>query len=159
MRVTTTTSAKVDWALYANDSLFTLLTKEFKSCVRTDKTYNESELFPGITKPTVLDALTNTILGSDKSVFDVYADDDTIKSVLDHIQIGQSAGEKPPAGKGSLNTVQDVTQSVDCTTYMTPETQYYFLAAARNTQGSEYSFKAVGNVHLPDTEPPQFLSK
>lgn len=162
VQVTTTTSAKLDWALYANDSLFPLLLSEFKPLVRDDKKKeydaNESKLFPGITQPTVLDALTTTIMGSKKSVFDVYANDETIKSVLEHIQVGQSAGEKPYAGKGSLDMVQNQMQAVDCTKYMTPETQYYFLAAARNTQGSEYSFKAVGNVHLPDTEPPQFLS-
>ncbi len=111
--------------------------------------------------PTVLDALLTSMPGSQQSVFDHYiaVDSAAYQEVLGRIQ-GQITGDVNYAGRGQLpyNPLPaNTARSVDCTQYMLPETQYYFLAAARNDQGSIYGFKAVKNVHIPDKEAPEFI--
>lgn len=164
--VETSTDSETNWILYANDSLFDLLKKPFYDYVNEVEEYknNYKSMFPQYStddtykEATVLDALLNNAAsGSESSVFDLYANTTAYNEVLGRIQ-GKITGGVNYAGRGEISLKQATPQSVDCTKYMTAETQYYFLAAARNTQGSEYSFKAVGNVHLPDSVPPQFLS-
>jgi hypothetical protein len=163
----TSTDSETSWILYANNSLFPLLKKPFYDYVKADKKTdyqnNYKTMFPEYNtdstyaKATVLDALLNNAAnGSQYSVFDVYADTAAYNEVLGRI-MGTITGGVNYADRGTIKLNQNAPGYVDCTDAMTGVTQYYFLAAARNAQGSEYSFKAVGNVHLPDTKPPQLV--
>lgn len=159
VNVTTTTPADLNWILYAYDQQFPMLKKEFSTYLKdpTDQTWQK--YFPNLatTQPTVLDALLTSITGSNRSVFDEYANETAYKEVLGRIK-GEITGGVEYAGRGELGLKENTPVPVDCTKYMTAETQYYFLAAARNTQGSIYGFKAVENVHMPDQQPPEFKS-
>lgn len=172
--VKTTTPAEVSWILYAYDETFSMLNESFYGYIQAEKqaAYQKewTTYFPNMDPasgnpannkntyqtPTVLDALLASMPGG-KSVFDELANDIAREEVLGRIQ-GQITGGVEYAGRGELTLKENTPTPVDCTKFMTQETQYYFLAAARNTQGSIYGFKAVGNVHMPDKQPPQFLS-
>lgn len=171
VNVKTTTPSQMNWILYANDSLFPMLGESFLGYVLSEKKAdyesNWETYFPSIvaekdstaSTPTVLDALLTTMNdGSYKSVFDEYANEIAYDEVLGRIT-GQVTGDVEYAGRGGPEALKENTPfPVDCTDIMTPETQYYFLAAARNENGTAYGFKAVGNVHLPDKTPPEFKS-
>lgn len=166
VNVTTNTPAEINWILYANDSLFPMLKHSFRSYIKDGMvdtyTANWATYFPDIaadtnnpSAPTVLDALLSSMPGDGKSVFDEFANNTAYNEVLARIQ-GQTTGTVEFAGRGQATLKENTPVAIDCTKYMTPETQYYFLAAARNAQGSIYGFKAVGNVHIPDSNPPEF---
>ncbi|MCI8524446.1 MAG: S-layer homology domain-containing protein [Oscillospiraceae bacterium] len=169
VNVKTSTSAEMQWALYATDSLFTMLTEKFDSYVDSTKqtAYEDRKdtLFPASnaassTKPanypTVLDALIASVSNGGKSVFDEYANQTAYDEVLARIK-GERTDGKPYAGRGGPTDMAPNTAiSVNCDNYMTPETRYYFLAAARNSQGSIYGFRAVENVRKVDTTPPVY---
>ena len=89
------------------------------------------------------------------SWLDYYGSDTLKKDVSEYI-LRSSAGGGSPAGQGSMVTEKDQSESVDFTNDMNEVsgTLYYCLAAARNVLGGEYSFKAVSDVHIPDTETP-----
>ena len=64
---------------------------------------------------------------------------------------------------GSLETEMAQIEFVDFTNAMQSgeaanATYFYCLATAQNALGSGYSFKAVENVHIPDTEPPYLIT-
>ncbi|MCI8477805.1 MAG: S-layer homology domain-containing protein [Oscillospiraceae bacterium] len=170
---TTTTPAVMHWVLYANDSLFAILKQPFATTGGTttdgssylahvdstkaaDYDNKKSTLFPGNDKPTVLDALLTSMPGNNYSVFDEYANQAVRDEVLGRIMGTITGGVEYAGREQDLPMDQNRLKSYECTKYMTPNTQYYFIAAARNAQGTEYSFKAVGNVHIPDKEPPVF---
>lgn len=170
--VTTTTDADVSWVLYARNSLPSELktgtptgssdSRSFLQYIEDSAKISEFETnyktyFPSAKssyEPTVLDALLTTIRNSDQSVFDYYAGDKIYNIVLNYIQLSISSTY---AGAGDLTTEQGLPDSVDCTEDMSDETQYYFIAMAKNTQGQMYHFKAIENIHKPDTTPPQLL--
>lgn len=172
VNVTTTTDADVEWALYARNSLPSELkigtptsgTDPRSFLQYIDDSGKKSEFgqkyknyFSSASEsyqPTVLDALLTTLPGNTQSVFDYYAGDTIYNHVIQYIQQSTTSGA---AGWGNLTTEQQKPEIVDCTKYLSNETQYYFIAMAKNTQGQAYHFKAIENIHKPDTTPPNLL--
>ena len=107
---------------------------------------------------TVLEAMMETYDSSTgMSYFDEYASQPLKDQVQEIIQRRQTGGTA--TAEGALETVREVTEEVDFTDAMQGEnaanaTYFYCLATAQHTLGSAYSFKAVDNVHIRDTEPP-----
>ena len=112
---------------------------------------------------TVLEAMLQTKDRSTwESYFDVYASQPLKDTVQEIIQRRQTGGGGNPVTTGNLSTDKEVRELVDFTTAMQSEsganaTYFYCLATAQNAMGSAYSFKAVENVHIPDTEPPYLI--
>lgn len=111
---------------------------------------------------TILDALMQTGTGG-YSWFDIYAEPpaqpgegakirDTVQQIITR---GQGTGGTPGA-TGSTTTTANQEYKHDFSKDMDPQsaTNYYCIAVAKNVLGGEYAFKAVGNVHIPDTTPP-----
>ena len=183
VQIQTSTPATVHWILYANDDLFSILEQPFYTYVSTaftsddnSETYQQrfeeewKTLFPELANepeahlaPTVIDALLTNMGGnSELSVFDEYANDYITRTLLDNIQT-TSGGNSGSAGNGTVQVTDELTNGiystmVDCTQYMKSGVRYYFIAAARNVQGSEYNFKAIRNIQLPDREPPEYIA-
>ncbi len=158
---TTTTDSLMYWALYANDSLVSVFNQTFRNFVDSENlsSYDKTVTtrLPSITAPTVLDVLLTNMSNEDnRSIFDVYAGEQIYNEVLAYITGTQSETGHEPAKRGNETMTGAISEDIDCEGYMMPETQYYFLAAARNAQGSVYGFKAVSNVHKPDNIPPEF---
>ena len=180
--VETTTPSEVYWILYANDDLASVFNNSFYDYIKTDvypesadgETYrdyfrdNWEKIFPDLTgsgadhqTPRVIDALLASVDGEGThSVFDEYANTRLINTVLDNIRTGSGANSGA-AGNGTVQVTNQMAansyrSSVDCTQYMSPEARYYFIAAARNVQGQQYSFKAIRNIQIPDREPPEY---
>ncbi len=184
VQIQTSTPATVHWILYANDDLFSILEQPFYNYVSTaftsddnSETYQQrferewKTLFPELANesnadhltPTVIDALLTNMGGnSELSVFDEYANDYITRTLLDNIQT-TSGGNSGSAGNGTVQVTDELTDGiystmVDCTQYMSSEVRYYFIAAARNVQGSEYNFKAIRNIQIPDREAPEYIT-
>ena len=105
----------------------------------------------------ILDAMLQTY---DRTTGESYFDHFAAQPIKDDIQYiiqRRSTGGGSPVTTGSLDTLMEAAQSVDFTSAMQSEqnaTYFYCLATAQHALGSEYSFKAVENVHIPDLEPP-----
>lgn len=158
---TTTTDAQMYWALYATDSLVSVFKQEFRGFVDTedlddyDKTIQNR--LPDISNPTVMDVLMTDMSNTDsRSIFDAYAGDLIYNQVLAYITGEKSESGHEPSKTNNEKMTGGIEKSINCDSYMSPETQYYFLAAAKNAQGYIYGFKAVSNVHKPDNIPPEF---
>jgi hypothetical protein len=109
---------------------------------------------------TVIQALT-TSRTDKRSYFDVYANDALRQNVLEYIMGNYNYGTgKLPADKNAdspINLVAGDSINKDFTNVMTTENTYYLLAAAiHSSLQSEYGFKAVGSVCLPNNDPPQY---
>lgn len=149
----TSTEAVVDWILLPSTTVDPgmILGKKFEgNYVNPDK-----PLPPQWKNLTIIDALStdSTSGGRDSmSVFDVYASDTAKQQVLDFIMV--TAGDNYLTDRGHLNTLAG--KNVILTfKNMSERTQYYCVATAHHTMGIKQSFKAVGNVHLVDHEPPK----
>lgn len=110
---------------------------------------------------TVLQALQRTGTGG-YSWFDIYAEVDEggiRQTVADIVLRGQGSGGDPGATY-SDETVANVEEQHNFTANMDPNsaTRYDCIAIAKNILGGDYSFKAVANVHIPDTTPPELVS-
>lgn len=158
---TTSENAKLDYALFAPNQLPSVFKEEMKGTY-LDEAFKESEVPKNEDGKTitVLDAmLTTKDQKTGESLFDYYASNDLKKQVQQIIQRSITGGGNPVA-TGKLETSKDVSKSVDFTNAMKSEsnaTNFYCLATAQNALGSEYSFKAVDNVHIPDNEPPYLV--
>ena len=162
---TTTEDAKLNYALFAYNQLPPIFMSEMKD----DNLANSADgPIASVTDPTktmtVLEAMLQTKDRSTwQSYFDVYASSDLKNDVQEIIQRRQTGGGGNPVTTGDLDTDKDVRQLVDFTSAMQSEsganaTYFYCLATAQNALGSAYSFKAVENVHIPDTEPPYLIN-
>ena len=159
----TTEDSDLNFVLFADTQLPTIFRQTFITYVDQDK-MDEFQLAAGSKADTmtVLDALMQTGTGG-YSWFDLYAEPpaqpgegtkirDEIQQIITR---GQGSGGTPGA-TGSTTTTANQEYKHDFTGDMDPQsaTNYYCIAVAKNVLGGEYAFKAVGNVHIPDTTPP-----
>lgn len=107
---------------------------------------------------TILDALMTTIpQGSGNegpSVFDEYANTTIRDRVGKLIRQNQSSDPMSTVAAGTMNLNKGVSQVEQFAQYMNSNTMYYCLAVARNKDGVEDGFKAIGGVNVPDNTPP-----
>ena len=158
---TTTTDADLTYALFTPKQL-TETGSVFNETLGehlADSTVSNED----IKNMTLLNAMLTTVNdGTRRSYFDIYADEDT-KDDVRAIITGEVTSNGSPLTIGSLDTKANVSQSVDFTDAMQREdvvnnTYFYCLATAQHALGSDFSFKAVDNVHIPDKEPPYLIS-
>ena len=157
----TSENAKLDYALFAPNQLPSVFTNEELTGENLDSSFNGVGPKDKDGNPMkVLDAmLTSWDKDTGMSYFDYYASQPLKDRVQEIIQ-RRSTGGGSPVATGKLETVKEVSQSVDFTDAMQSEenaTYFYCLATAQNALGSAYSFKAVENVHIPDREPPYLV--
>ncbi len=106
----------------------------------------------------VLQALTTTFEGGSAeqngySVFDVFAKSDIKQQLAALIREGQSGS--PIIGPVQITgTDLNSSQQINETDRMRPGEYYYLLAVGHHTSGTTDAFKAIGNVIVPDEEPP-----
>lgn len=157
----TSTPAEMNWAVYSYDMAYKIFNDRFMTCVPDEqRAAYEADCARLALKAdtlTVIQALLISMSSEDdRSLFDVYADEPTRKNVLEYVQ-GEATSSYSPADTGeesfpTANRAQTIRP-----TQLSPETTYYFIAAARNQLGQSYGFKAVGGVHLADSEAPRLL--
>lgn len=178
--VKTSTDADVDWILIASNMVNTqaILNAPFYNYIgvnehdldgvdlaKKQKEFEDKVLqfFPELKDENdphlqvkVIDALSASI-GNDASmsVFDRYAGKMIYDQVLTVIR--QSAGTSYLTARGNLETEADNYKYV-APEGMTGVTQYYFIAAARHTMGTQYGFKAVPNIHMVNADPPDVVT-
>lgn len=141
----TSTEAVVDWILLPSTTVNAsmILGKPFSG------DYVNGSGAPGNLK--IIDALVSSNADDGSSIFDRYASDKAREEVLDFIQI--TAGTSYLTDQGQLETEANKLQVLKFQ-HMSPRTQYFCVATARHTLGTMQSFKAVGDIHLVDHEPP-----
>lgn len=155
----TSTPAEMDWAVYTydmaakvfNDTLINSVPDELRAaytadCKRLDLNANTCTVIQAL--------LVSMSQEDDRSLFDIYADEQTKQRVLEYIQ-GEASTSFSPTETGDKTFPTAEKPETIHPTLLSPETTYYFIAAARNPLGQSYGFKAVGGVHLADIEPPQ----
>lgn len=161
---TTSEDSNLNMVLFAGNQLPTIFNMKFINYVDDTKTSDfRSAAGSDADTLTVLDALLKSSANG-YSWFDLYADfgdetseAQTVRDTISQIVLrGQGEGGNPGATFAD-ETVADVEKSHDFTANMDPNsaTNYYCIAVAKNVLGGEYSFKAVANVHIPDTTPPE----
>lgn len=159
----TTEDSNLNYVLFADTELPTLFRQKFRTYVDPDKLDEFDEAAGSKNNSmTVLDAMLQTGTGG-YSWFDIYAQPPAkegeaakIRDQVEQIILrGQGSGGSPGA-TGNETTTANKEILHDFTKDMDPAsaTQYYCLAAAKNVLGGEYAFKAVSNVHIPDSTPP-----
>lgn len=160
----TSEDSDLNMVLFAGNQLPTIFNRKFIDYVDTQK---ESDFRNAAGNDadtlTVLAALLKSGIGG-YSWFDLYADfgdetsgAQTVRNTVSQIVLrGQGEGGNPGA-TFSDETKANVEESHDFTSNMDPNsaTTYYCIAVAKNVLGGDYSFKAVANVHIPDTTPPE----
>lgn len=157
----TSTPAEMDWAIYTYDMAAKIFNDKFAACVPSEKkaayAADCARLSLNPDTITVIQALLVSMsTEDDRSLFDVYADEQTKQNVLEYIQ-GEASTSFSPTETGDKSfPVADKVQTIRPVN-LSPETTYYFIAAARNPLGQSYGFKAVGGVHLADNTAPQLL--
>ena len=105
-------------------------------------------------KVRVIDAIAANISGPDSmSVFDRYISEESGYYDVVLRAITETTGTGYIADRNELSTSKDTYYTVS-PGGMSGRTQYFFVAAARNKLGSQYSFKALANVHLQDDQAP-----
>ena len=162
---TTTENAELNYALFAYNQLPSIFLGSMSGSNLADP---DNGPIVSVTDPsntmTILEAMLQTKDRSTwQSYFDVYASQTLKEDVQEIIQRRQTGGGGNPVTTGSISTEKEVRQLVDFTNAMQSEsganaTYFYCLATAQNALGSAYSFKAVENVHIPDTEPPYLIN-
>ena len=157
----TSTPAEMDWAVYTYDMAAKVFNQKFINSVPDEKkaAYRADCARLSLNADTISviqSLLVSMSTEDDRSLFDVYADEQIKQNVLEYIQGEASTsfsptetGEKSFPVAGKVQAIRPVNLS--------PETTYYFIAAARNPLGQSYGFKAVGGVHLADNTAPQLL--
>ena len=159
----TSEDSDLNFALFADTQLPDEFRRPFYQYVDdAKKTEFETAAGDKAKTMTILDALMQTGTGG-YSWFDIYAEPpaqpgegakirDTVQQIITR---GQGTGGTPGA-TGNTTTTANQEYKHDFTKDMDPQsaTNYYCIAVAKNVLGGEYAFKAVGNVHIPDTTPP-----
>lgn len=107
---------------------------------------------------TIMDALMTTVpQGSGNegpSVFDIYANTTIKERVGSLIRRNQSGDSMVTVAGGPMNLDKNVPQVKDFTQNMKEGTAYYCMAVARNKDGTLDGFKVIGDVNIPDKQPP-----
>ena len=161
---TTSEDSDINMVLFAGNQLPTIFNQAFIGYVDPSK-------LEEFNKAAGTEARTVTVLGAllmtgtnGYSWFDLYAtmkdqgsEAQTVRDKVSQIVLrGQGEGGNPGA-TFSDETKANIEEAHDFTSNMDPNsaTSYYCIAVAKNVLGGEYSFKAVANVHIPDTTPPE----
>lgn len=160
VKFTTSEDAEVDYVLFASNKLPSIFTRTLtQNDMVGDNDKDKEEKWKELQGA---DSQANTVLklmlktrNDGYSWLDYYGSDALKKEVSEYI-LRTSSGNGSPAGQGTMTTKENESKSVDFTANMNDisATKYYCLATARNILGGKYSFKAVSDVHVPDTTPP-----
>ena len=175
----TSATSELHYALVAYNSIPSFLSKAF-STVATPAYTDDSKIVAKYetdenkaldgksTSFSVLDAMLTScsdVGKGQKSVFDVYAksiSENTIREIVaEYIREKDPNSDTAATARGSIPVILEGgtnSKTINFSTYMTSGTQYYCLTAAHNTQGTMDGFKAIKNIHLPDSTPPAFVS-
>lgn len=157
----TTTPAEMNWAVYSYDMAYKIFNDRFTTCIPDDKkTAYEADCARLSVNPTTLTVMQSLLISmsseDDRSLFDVYADEATRKNVVEYVQ-GEATSSYSPADTGNQSFAEAEKTETIRPTKLSPETTYYFIAAARNQLGQTYGFKAIGGVHLADSTAPELI--
>ncbi len=168
--------ANVDGILVPyNSTMDALLRNPFNSCISESSKQEIREEFSASQAEKYLDnsfsvltALATNVTNTDGtasigSLFDLYAEKYYADQLADFIrsstptQAGNVAGTCQVTVNGTTSGGKSV--PVDCSKmYMSPGTEYAFIAVGRSDQGSGDAFRAIYPVTLVDAEAPKVLS-
>ena len=167
----TSTDAELSWAVYAYDTAnkISVFKKYMYDCV--DASMQTAFLTDCVSnlriaadnaaaqKITVLEAMQISMSGTDNtSLFDKYANDNIRKDIVEYVQGESSDITNKPTDMETEPTFTANRNYNIAPDDLSPETMYYFVAVARNTLGTEYGFKAIGGLRMPDAEAPELES-
>ena len=155
----TSESSELNYVLVAYNQIPDFLKGKFATEANMDqedlKKFQSSGLNPDMT---ILEALIETVRqGSGNegpSVFDMYAKASLRDRVGKLIRRNQSGDSMTTVASGPISLEKNVPQVKQFEQYMNMNTLYYCLAVARNKDGTEDGFKAIGGVNIPDNDPP-----
>lgn len=155
----TSESSELNYVLVAYNQIPDFLKGKFATEANMDqedlKKFQSSGLNPDMT---ILEALIKTVSqGSGNegpSVFDMYAKASLRDRVGKLIRRNQSGDSMTTVASGPISLEKNVPQVKQFEQYMNMNTLYYCLAVARNKDGTEDGFKAIGGVNIPDNDPP-----
>ncbi len=147
-------TADLNYALFSAADLPPIFLESMLNHVDPDKKdeYQQEHSDP---KYRIIDALQDSGREGFSSVFDMYAKEETKKTVREYIDRSSAAGK--PVASGIINNLTSKAQSKDFSSAMNKESasNYYCLAVAKNVLGGEYTFKGVYPVFMPKTTPPK----
>ena len=155
----TSESSELNYVLVAYNQIPDFLKGKFATEANMDqedlKKFQSSGLNQNMT---ILEALIETVCqGSGNegpSVFDMYAKASLRDRVGKLIRRNQSGDSMTTVASGPISLEKNVPQVKQFEQYMNMNTLYYCLAVARNKDGTEDGFKAIGGVNIPDNDPP-----
>ena len=155
----TSESSELNYVLVAYNQIPDFLKGKFATEANMDqedlKKFRSSGLNQNMT---ILEALIETVCqGSGNegpSVFDMYAKASLRDRVGKLIRRNQSGDSMTTVASGPISLEKNVPQVKQFEQYMNMNTLYYCLAVARNKDGTEDGFKAIGGVNIPDNDPP-----
>lgn len=155
----TSENSELQYVLVATNSIPSFLKEKFASLSYMTQDSLTKFQASGLDQDmTILDALMTTIpKGSGNegpSVFDEYANTTIRDRVGKLIRQNQSSDPMSAVAAGTMNLNKEVPQVEPFEQYMNSNTMYYCLAVARNKDGVEDGFKAIGGVNIPDKTPP-----
>lgn len=155
----TSENSELYYALVAWNETPGFLDDTFKDDKYMDKAqqdkFGETDLNQNMT---IMEALMTTVpQGSGNegpSVFDLYANTTIKERVGSLIRRNQSSDSMTTAATGTMNLTKNISQVKDFTKNMQAGTAYYCMAVARNKDGTLDGFKVIGDVNIPDKQPP-----
>lgn len=150
-------TADLNYALFSAADLPKIFLDPMKNHVDQDKKDDYQKEHPDSQQSPyrIIDALQDSGREGFSSVFDMYAKEETKKTIREYIDRSSAAGK--PVASGVINNLTSKAQSKDFSSSMNKESasNYYCLAVAQNVLGGEYTFKGVYPVFMPKTTPPK----
>ena len=155
----TSESSELNYVLVAYNQIPDFLKGKFATEANMDQEDLKKFQSSGLNQHmTILEALIETVRqGSGNegpSVFDMYAKASLRDRVGKLIRRNQSGDSMTTVASGPISLEKNVPQVKQFEQYMNMNTLYYCLAVARNKDGTEDGFKAIGGVNIPDNDPP-----
>ena len=155
----TSESSELNYVLVAYNQIPDFLKGKFATEANMDQEDLKKFQSSGLNQDmTILEALIETVRqGSGNegpSVFDMYAKASLRDRVGKLIRRNQSGDSMTTVASGPISLEKNVPQVKQFEQYMNMNTLYYCLAVARNKDGTEDGFKAIGGVNIPDNDPP-----
>ena len=155
----TSESSELNYVLVAYNQIPDFLKGKFATEANMDQEDLKKFQSSGLNQDmTILEALIETVCqGSGNegpSVFDMYAKASLRDRVGKLIRRNQSGDSMTTVASGPISLEKNVPQVKQFEQYMNMNTLYYCLAVARNKDGTEDGFKAIGGVNIPDNDPP-----
>lgn len=163
----TTTPAELEWAIYPNlltskmpplYELFSAHAESAKEVDGKDLAGYCDDLELELDELTVLQALETPISSTDdRSLFDLFAKENTKKTVQEYVQRKDSTNYTPTE-YGKLTFDYENQELVYNPKKLEIETTYYVIAVARNKLGEIYGFKAIGGLRVADETKPELVN-